>query len=43
MAGLLTDADYRDFVFTNPAFLDDRPVEAAAKELLRAKSGVAGG
>jgi hypothetical protein len=42
--GLLTDADYRDFVFTypallhaemNPSFFDGTPVESAAKELLQ--------
>ena len=45
--GLLTDADYRDFVFTNPArlhlemnphFFDGTPVEGAVKELIRAGS-----
>jgi predicted TIM-barrel fold metal-dependent hydrolase len=43
--GLLTDADYRDFVFTypallhvemNPSFFDGTPVESAAKDLLAA-------
>jgi predicted TIM-barrel fold metal-dependent hydrolase len=43
--GLLTAADYRDFVFANPArlhaemnpsFFDGTPVESAAKELLAA-------
>ena len=43
--GLLTDADYRDFVFTNavrlhagmnPSFFDGTPIESVAKELLRA-------
>ncbi len=42
--GLLSDADYRDFVFTyparlhlemNPDFFDGTPVEPAAKDLLR--------
>jgi len=46
--GLLSDDDYRDFVFSypallhaqmNPAFFDGTPVESAAKELLRS-SGV---
>ncbi len=45
--GLLTDADYRDFVFSyparlhaemNPTFFDGTPVESAAKELLRSRS-----
>jgi len=45
--GLLTDADYRDFVFTyparlhaemNPHFFDGTPVEAATKELLKARA-----
>jgi len=45
--GLLTDADYRDFVFANPArlhaemdpgFFDGTPVEPAAKELLKASA-----
>jgi len=48
--GLLTDADYRDFVFTNPArlhaemnpsFFDGTPVESAAKELLKTSSRAA--
>ena len=42
--GLISDEDYRDFVFTNPArlhvemnphFFDGTPVEQAAKELLK--------
>ena len=45
--GLLTDADYRDFVFTNatrlhagmnPSFFDGTPVESAAKELLKTEA-----
>ncbi len=45
--GLLTDADYRDFVFTNPArlhlgmnpqFFDGTPVASAARELLKAEA-----
>ena len=45
--GLLTDDDYRDFVFTypaglhlsmNPHFFDGTPVESAAKELLKARA-----
>jgi hypothetical protein len=47
--GLLTDADYRDFVFTYPArlhlemnssFFDGTPVESAARDLLRSSSRV---
>ena len=47
--GLLTDDDYRDFVFTNPArlhaemnpsFFDCTPVESAAKELLKTSARV---
>lgn len=47
--GLLTDADYRDFVFSNPArlhvemnpsFFDGTPVESAVKELLKASPTV---
>jgi predicted TIM-barrel fold metal-dependent hydrolase len=45
--GLLTDDDYRDFVFSyparlhaemNPAFFEGTPVESAAKDLLRSHS-----
>jgi predicted TIM-barrel fold metal-dependent hydrolase len=45
--GLLSDADYRDFVFTypaglhlgmNPHFFDGTPVESAAKELAKARA-----
>jgi hypothetical protein len=45
--GLLTDADYRDFVFANPAglhlsmnpsFFDGTPVESAARDLVKARA-----
>jgi hypothetical protein len=45
--GLLTDVDYRDFVFANPAglhlsmnpsFFDGTPVESAARDLVKARA-----